>query len=115
MTYLYEYANYSILFMSHDYSDIYGEGDFLAMKIDLLEKIHSGINSLNYAKELLERDLEVLKPIMDEVESQLTTLLPTDPTIIIKEADFFDDPARLMQVLADCDTINREKPPKNRE
>lgn len=101
--------------LRHDYSDIYGEGDFLAMKIDLLEKIHSGINSLNYAKELLERDLEVLKPIMDEVESQLTTLLPTDPTIIIKEADFFDDPARLIQVLADCDTINREKPPKNRE
>lgn len=98
-----------------DYSDMNGDGDFLAVKIFLLEKIHNGISSLEDAKKLLERDLEVLKPVMDEVESKLETLLPIAPTIIIKEANFFDDPAQLAQVLADYEAIDRAKPPKSRE
>lgn len=63
---------------------------------------------------LMSRDLEILMPIMDEVESELEVLLPTTPTIIIKEADFFDDPAKLAQVLADCGAIDRSRPPKNK-
>ncbi len=63
---------------------------------------------------LMSRDLEILMPIMDEVESELEVLLPTTPTIIIKEADFFDDPAKLAQVLADSGAIDRSRPPKNK-
>lgn len=99
--------------LKRDYSDIYGEGEFLAQKIWLLEKIHEGIESLDQAKLLMSRDLKILIPIMDKVESKLELLLPTAPTIIIKEGDYFDDPVQLAQVLADCDAIDRSKPPKN--
>lgn len=99
--------------LKRDYSDICGEGDFLAMKIRLLERIHEGIESLEQAKILISQDLKILTPVMDEVESKLELLLPTAPTIIIKEADFFDAPEQLAQVMADCDAIDRSKPPKN--
>ncbi|BEM42828.1 hypothetical protein ACIF2R_08405 [Serratia marcescens] len=97
-----------------DYTDIYGEGDFLILKIKVLENIHSGIESLEVANKLLERDLQILIPIMDEVESTLEAFLPSAPTIIIKEADYFDDPAQLAQVIADCEAIDRSKPPKGK-
>lgn len=100
--------------LRRDYSEVYGEGDFLNAKIFLLEKIHNGIESIEHAKILMSRDLEILIPIMDKVESELEMLLPTTPTIIIKEADFFDDQARLTQVFADCEAIDRSKPPKNK-
>ncbi|RMW09888.1 hypothetical protein ALP03_00051 [Pseudomonas amygdali pv. tabaci] len=99
--------------LKRDYSDMYGEGEFLAMKIRLLEKIHDGIESLEQAKILITRDLKTLMPIMDEVESKLELLLPTAPTIIIKEGDYFDDPEQLAQIMADCEAIDRSKPPKN--
>lgn len=99
--------------LRRDYSDVYGEGELLAKKIWLLERIHNGIGSLEEATELMDRDLGVLKPIMDKVELELVALLPTDPTIIIKESDFFDDKAQLARVLADCEAIDRSKPPKN--
>lgn len=99
--------------LKRDYSDTYGEGEFLVLKIRLLEKIHEGIESLEQAKILMSRDLKILIPIMDEVESKLELLLPTAPTIIIKEGDYFDDPEQLAQVMADCEAIDRSKPPKN--
>lgn len=99
--------------LNRDYSDIYGEGSFLATKIGLLERIHHGIDSIEEAKKLMDRDLEVLKPIMDNVESELEVLLPTAPTIIIKQSDFFEDTAQLLRVLADCEAIDSSKPPKN--
>lgn len=36
--------------LNRNYSDIYGEGSFLATKIGLLERIHHGIDSIEEAK-----------------------------------------------------------------
>ncbi|WP_140921209.1 hypothetical protein [Limnobaculum xujianqingii] len=72
-----------------DYSEVYGDGFFLAQKISLLERIHNGIHSLEEAKKIMDRDLKVLKPIMDEVESKLEALLPTTPHDYHKRSKLF--------------------------
>lgn len=52
---------------------------------------HQGLNNIDDAKQLFNRDIEIIKPVLDEVEEIIDKLIPDSRTVIIKDTSFFDN------------------------
>lgn len=83
-----------------DYSGLNGDDDLVKFKINLYKNhIHMGLNSIQEAKDLIQRELPVIRPILDEIEQELAKKYIRPKTVIIKDNTFFDDTDKLLKVL----------------
>jgi hypothetical protein len=88
--------------MAKDYSQLVGNPDDIAFKIRIFEHMHNGLNNIDDAKLVFEKDIKVIQPVLDEIEKKVNNLLQAERTIVIKDSSFFDDKEQLK---AFADTI----------
>jgi len=77
--------------MNRDYSRLAGDAETVNFKINLYEHMHIGLNNIDDAKKVFERDIKILLPVLDEIEKNISKLIPEDKTVVIKDGSFFDN------------------------
>lgn len=77
--------------MKKDYSHLVGNPNLIQFKINLYNHMHQGLNNIDYAKKVFNRDIEILKPVLDEIEELIGKLIPESRTVVIKDGSFFDN------------------------
>jgi len=77
--------------MAGDYSELVGTQDLVALKINIYNHMHRGLNNIDDAKSIFERDIKVIRPVLDEIELEIKDLLQDERTVVIKDSSFFDD------------------------
>lgn len=79
-------------YLNGDYSLMKGTPDEISFKINtLFPSFHRGLNTLDDINQQIEKDLKLLNPIIDKIESNISTLLKSEKTIVIKDCDLFSN------------------------
>ncbi len=77
--------------MNGDYSCLAGDTSVVEFKIKLYDHIHEGIKDIDHAKTIFNKDIEIIKPVLDEIEEKISDLIPEEKTVVIKDGSFFDN------------------------
>ncbi|WP_207784535.1 hypothetical protein [Marinifilum breve] len=85
---LYESSN---RVMKGDYSQLAGDSNLVQFKINLYTHMHQGLKNIADAKKVFNKDIELLKPVLDEIEELIGKLIPDSRTVVIKDGSFFDN------------------------
>lgn len=76
--------------MKKDYSELVGDKNLVALKIDLYRHMHTGLRNIDDARRVFARDIKVIRPVLDKIELEIKEALDNDRTILIKDISFFD-------------------------
>ncbi|AIY38203.1 hypothetical protein ABLAC_28480 [Acinetobacter baumannii LAC-4] len=74
-----------------DYSELKGDEAEISKRIKYYEHIHEGMNSIDDLKKQIYLDLNILKPVLKEVEEDLRKLFSEKRTIMITDSSFWND------------------------
>ncbi|UAK20246.1 hypothetical protein [Kluyvera sp. CRP] len=96
-----ETLNSSNRVMNGDLSHLTGNEDDINFKMRIFERIHQGFSTITDAEKQLRKDLEVLQPILDDIEMRVTKLICPQRTIIINDTAFIDDAEKFKKVIND--------------
>lgn len=77
--------------MNHDYSHLVGNISDVNFKINLYDHMHQGLNNIEDAKRVFNKDIIIIMPILDEIEERISVLIPNIKTVVIKDGSFFDN------------------------
>ena len=77
--------------MNKDYSHLVGNPSLVQFKINLYNHMHQGLNNIDDAKKVFNKDIEILKPVLDEIEELIENLISDTRTVVIKDSSFFDN------------------------
>jgi len=77
--------------MAGDYTKLVGNPDIVALKIDIFNHMHQGLKNIDDAKAVFNRDIKLIRPVLDEIEQEIKDLLEDEQTVVIKDSSFFDD------------------------
>lgn len=93
-------------FMHGDYSLIKGTKEEISFKVNVLfPKMHEGFATIADIRSRVERDLIILKPVMDKVEAEIRELLESEKTIIIKSSGMFSDKEMIPKIKETFDSL----------
>lgn len=92
-----------------DYSELVGDQETIQFKIKLYEHIHSGFTSIDQIRARFAIDVEVLKPVLDQIEGEITALLSPNRTVLIKDGSFFGDKNELSMVVNSLKAIDTQQ------
>ncbi|MNL71747.1 hypothetical protein D3C87_1969530 [compost metagenome] len=84
--------------MKGDFSQLNGDPETISFKINLYNHIHQGFKSIDDAKITFNKDILILKPILDQIENEITEKISGEKTIIIKDNNFFENKQDLSQI-----------------
>jgi len=85
--------------MNKDYSEIAGSPELVAFKKNLFNHIHNGIDNIDDAKTIFEKDIVVIRPVLDEIEATIDEMLPEEQTIVIKDGSFLEKIEQLEKIV----------------
>ena len=74
--------------MAGDLSQLLGNPEEIQFKIKLFKHMHQGLKSIDDAKQVFNRDIKIIAPVLDIMEKNLDDLLSEKKTIVIKDAYF---------------------------
>ena len=77
--------------MKKDYSKLVGTTKDVDFKIKLFDHIHNGLNNMDDIKNVFDRDIKIIQPILDKIEKTIKTQIPEEQTIVIKDGSFLDN------------------------
>jgi len=97
----------SRLVMRGDYSQIVGDQDLVRFKLKLFEQIHEGLDSAEAAKEVLDRDLPVILPVLDQIEVEIGSKIHSECTVVIKDASFLEDKDQMNRMVKTIRSIDK--------
>lgn len=93
-------------FMNGDYSLIKGTQEEINFKVSVLfPKMHEGFTTIADIKKRAEKDLIILEPVMDKIEAEITELLESEKTIIIKSSEMFSDQEMIPKIKKTFDSL----------
>ncbi|HEY6160466.1 MAG TPA: hypothetical protein VI112_04560 [Bacteroidia bacterium] len=83
--------------LKNDFPDFVGDEELLKFKKEVSYWTHKDFKTVEEMSERFDKDMVILKPILDKIEEQLVKITPVNPTIIIEdkglgetEKDFVD-------------------------
>ncbi|HIF9520919.1 TPA: restriction endonuclease [Photobacterium damselae] len=93
-------------FMGGDYSLIKGTKEEIRFKVNVLfPKLHEGFTTITDVRSRAERDLIILEPVIDKIETEIIELLESEKTIIIKNSEMFSDKEMLPKIKNTFDSL----------
>lgn len=84
--------------LNGDYSNLVGDNELVQMKLRLYEHIHKGINNIEEIKLIFDKDIKLLIPVLDKIENRISSLIPEERTIIIKDGSFLENKEELENI-----------------
>jgi len=102
---LYESSN---RVMNKDYSRLVGNPNDIQFKINLYNHMHQGLNNIEEAKEAFNRDIKIIKPVLDEIEQMIDKLIPDSRTVVIKDGSFLDNKNDVLLLKKTIDKIQKD-------
>lgn len=102
---LYESSN---RVMNNDYSHLVGNPSDILFKINLYNHMHQGLNNIDDAKKVFNRDIAIIKPVLDEIEEIIGKLIPDSKTVVIKDGSFFDNEDDVSLLKRTIDKIEKD-------
>jgi len=93
--------------MDGDYTHLVGNPDDVAFKLGIYARMHQGLESIDDAKEVLSSNLNVMLPILDQIEMDIGKVNASRRTVVIKDASFFEDGEQLTRMLSTIQSIER--------
>ncbi|CAA0191482.1 hypothetical protein [Acinetobacter baumannii] len=84
--------------MKGDYSELKGDEELILKKKELYEHLHEGMQSVEDLKNQIYSDIDILKPILKEIEDKLKELFSEKRTIVISDSSFLGNKERLIKV-----------------
>lgn len=91
--------------MNKDYSQLVGEPNIIEFKISIYENMHRGFRNINDARDVFKHDIQILKPILDEIEKEISDLISETKTIVIKDGSFLDNDTDILRFKKTIDKI----------
>ena len=92
--------------LRNDYSDLVGDSETVALKIKLYEQVHSGFTTIQQIRQRFALDIELLKPVLDNIETEISLLFCKTRTVSIKDGSFFADEQELNMILSSLKAID---------
>jgi len=77
--------------MKGDFSQLVGNPNEIDLKIKIYRELHSGFKDINDAKLTFLQDINLIRPVLDEIEDEIGVLIPEEKTIVIKDSSFFNN------------------------
>lgn len=93
--------------MKGDYSRLVGDPALVEFKKRIFDHMHQGLNSIEDAKVVFEKDIALISPVLDRIETEISVLVNEVRTIVVKDAAFLEDEkelTRMFQTIRDIDT-----------
>lgn len=94
--------------MKKDYSQLVGNPSLVQFKINLYNHMHQGLKNIEDARKVFNKDIEVLKPVLDEIEDLIGKLISDSRTVVIKDGSFFDNKDDISLLKKTIDKIEDE-------
>ncbi|WP_088244380.1 hypothetical protein [Enterobacter sichuanensis] len=91
--------------MNGDYSNLAGTPEDIEFKIDIYNYIHQGFQTIADAEKQLQKDMQILQPVLDEIENIVFKLISPKRTIILKDIAFIDNTENLKKVIESIKSI----------
>ena len=101
---LYESSN---RVMNKDYSHLVGSPSDVQFKINLYNHMHQGLKDIDDAKHVFDKDIKIMRPILDEIEEIISNLISDVKTIVIKDGSFFDNETNISLFKKTIDKIEK--------
>ena len=95
--------------MNKDYSHLVGNPDDIQFKIKIYNHTHQGLNNIDDARNVFNKDIEIIKPVLDEIEEIVSNLIPDSRTVVIKDGSFFDNNADVSRIKKTIDKIENNQ------
>lgn len=92
--------------MNGDTSHLIGSPETIQLKLELFSHMHQGFSDINDAKTQLDKDLVILQPTLDRIESEILKMINPTRTIIIKDTAFFDNKEKLKHMFETIKTLD---------
>jgi len=73
-----------------DYSQLEGTPDIVQRKVEIFKHLHKNLSTLDEIKSVFDTDIQLIRPVLDEIEDYINEFLQEERTVIIKDASFFD-------------------------
>lgn len=81
----------SELVMKGTYSHLAGSEADVKFKLQIFKHLHEGFNSIHDAEKQLKKDLPLMRPVLDDIEKNIITLISPQRTVIINDTSFIDN------------------------
>jgi len=88
--------------MKGDYSGLAGDAATVEFKKKLYGHIHEGLSSIQDARNVFDRDIVLIRPVLGQIEEEIGRLVSVERTVDIKDISFFEDKGEAKRVF---DTI----------
>jgi hypothetical protein len=85
--------------MKGDYSHLVGNPADIEFKKKLYEHMHQGLSDIQDAKKVFSKDIDIIRPILDQIEDELERLVSAEQTIVIKDASFIENEIEMKRAL----------------
>ena len=85
--------------LKNDFSELEGEGELLALKVNLARHIYAGFNTVEEMAEKLDKDWVRLEPIVANIEVKLEEFIPKRSIVVLRDTDWFDNTDYLKKVI----------------
>lgn len=98
--------------MKGDYTHLVGNADEVRLKKKIYAHMHKGFSTIQDARVVFKKDIELIRPVLDQIEEQLSRLISKEQTIIIKDFDFFenkDDIKKIFDTLKVIEDVNNKQ------
>lgn len=92
--------------MAKDYSHLVGSPEDVEFKIRIFSHMHKGLSSIEDAKLVFKKDMKVIRPVLDRIESEVNDLLQEERTVVINDSSFFDDEEQMQALAATIKAID---------
>lgn len=84
--------------LNNDWSEVAGEGEFLALKKRVMRESYSTYKSRDHMERTIDEMWPLFQEILDEIEENIAKLIPDDPQVVLGGTRFWDDTNRLSNV-----------------
>jgi hypothetical protein len=91
--------------MAEDYSNLVGDDELIEMKKELFKHMHQGLPDITAARERIELDLSILRPVLKSMEDKLNQSVSAIRTIVISDSSFLNNKDKVVKILETCTKI----------
>jgi len=71
----------------------------IEFKKKIYKHMHQGLSNIQDVREVFAKGIDLIRSMLDQIEEEISRMISAEQTIVIKEASFFENEAKMNRAL----------------
>jgi hypothetical protein len=94
--------------MGCNHSNLVGDTELINLKLNIYKHMHEGLENIEDVKKIFLKDIKIIRPALDKIENIISSLIPEEKTIVIKDGSFFDKKEEIENMKKTLDKLQKK-------